>query len=233
MAYRAADRNDRLKAMIGAVAVTAVIGVGILTGLNVEIVRHAVDHLQTFDLQLPKPPPPEPPPPPPKPQQAKKEEGAPAAPKASPVVAPKPEVQLPTKQVIAAATVAGTGSSSSNGQGGAGTGTGAGGTGTGLGGGGGGGFMPAQRVSKIPDREYRHFVTVSGIQRGRVGITIKVNTDGRPSNCRIVRSSGLASADSLMCQLTLQYVRFRPARDPQGRPVAQDITWFPDWSPNR
>ena len=41
------------------------------------------------------------------------------------------------------------------------------------------------------------------------------------------------AADSLMCQLTERYVRFRPARDPQGRPVAQDIGWSPDWSPNR
>ena len=46
------------------------------------------------------------------------------------------------------------------------------------------------------------------------------------------RSSGHPGADALMCQLALRYVRFRPARDPQGRPVAQDITWFPYWAPN-
>jgi periplasmic protein TonB len=34
-----------------------------------------------------------------------------------------------------------------------------------------------------------------------------------------------------MCQLTLQYVRFSPARDPYGRPVAQDVTWVPNWAP--
>ena len=32
-----------------------------------------------------------------------------------------------------------------------------------------------------------------------------------------------------MCQLTLRYVRFSPARDPTGRPVAQDVTLFPNW----
>jgi hypothetical protein len=32
-----------------------------------------------------------------------------------------------------------------------------------------------------------------------------------------------------MCQLTEQYVRFRPALDPIGRPVAQDVTWYPNW----
>ena len=32
-------------------------------------------------------------------------------------------------------------------------------------------------------------------------------------------------------QLTLTWVRFMPARDPQGRAISQDITWYPDWSP--
>jgi protein TonB len=62
---------------------------------------------------------------------------------------------------------------------------------------------------------------------------VKVNTDGSPSNCRIMRSSGNRAADSLMCELTLRHVRFRPARDPLGHPVAQDKSWFPDWSPLR
>jgi hypothetical protein len=34
-----------------------------------------------------------------------------------------------------------------------------------------------------------------------------------------------------MCQLTIQYVRFSPARDPSGRPIAQDVTWVPNWAP--
>jgi hypothetical protein len=34
-----------------------------------------------------------------------------------------------------------------------------------------------------------------------------------------------------MCQLTLEYVRFSPARDRSGRPVAQDVTWSPNWAP--
>ena len=132
--------------------------------------------------------------------------------------------------------MAGQGAAPSAGAAQAGTGTGAGGSGTGLGGGGtggsGAGFMPARRISKIPDREYRRFVSASGMRRGSVAITVKVNTDGRPSDCRVVRSSGNPQADSLMCQLTIRHVRFRPARDPQGRPVAQDITWVPDWAPN-
>lgn len=230
MAYRSEDRRDQWKAIAAVVAVHAVLGAVILTGLNVEIVRNAVERLETFDIALPEDPPPPPPPPP---RDAQEEEGAPAAPKASPVVVPEPEIRLPVQNPVAAAPEAGTGASSATGQGGVGSGTGAGGTGTGAGRGSGAGFTPARRISKVPDSEYRRFVQTSGIRRGSVGLTVKVNTDGRPSNCRIVRSSGNSAADSLMCELTLRYVRFRPARDPQGRPVAQDISWFPDWAPSR
>lgn len=232
MAYRSVEKRDRWKAMLAAVAVTGLVGAGILSGLNVSFVREAAERLETFDIALPQDPPPPPPPPPP-PREAQEQQGAPAAPKASPVVVPEPEIRLPVQNPIAAAPEAGTGASSSTGQGGAGSGTGAGGTGTGAGRGSGAGFTPARRVSKVPDSEYRRFVRTSGLQRGRVGLTVKVNTDGRPSHCRIIRSSGNSAADSLMCELTLRYVRFRPARDPQGRPVAQDISWFPDWAPNR
>ncbi|MFP5329341.1 MAG: TonB family protein [Alphaproteobacteria bacterium] len=229
MAYRAGDRRDRWKAIAATAAVNLLLGAVILTGLNVEIVSRAVERLETFDISLPKPPPEKPPPPPPPKARDEQTEGAPAAPKASPIVAPNPVIELPPQNPVPAAPVAGTGSSSSTGQGGAGSGTGAGGSGAGSGRG--SGFTPAQRISKVPDREYRRFVSVSGLKRGSVGLTVKVNTDGRPSNCRIVRSSGSQAADTLMCELTLRYVRFRPARDPQGQPVAQDISWFPDWAP--
>jgi protein TonB len=226
MAYRADNRRDRWKAMLAAILVTGILGFGILTGLNVRIVSQAVERLQAIDINLPKPPPPQPPPRE-RPKPAKTRAGAPAAPRASPIVAPKPEVQLPAKQVIAAAAQAGTGASSSNGQGGAGAGTGSGGTGTGLGSG--AGFTPARKITKIPDREYRRLAAVSGVERGSVGIAIRVTPDGQATDCRVIRSSGSPSADALMCQLTEQYVRFRPALDPQGRPVAQDINWYPNW----
>jgi protein TonB len=67
------------------------------------------------------------------------------------------------------------------------------------------------------------------MDRGTVGVAVRVTPEGAATNCRVVRSSGNASADALMCQLTEQYIRFRPARDPQGRAVAQDITWYPNW----
>jgi protein TonB len=230
-----ANGHDKAKAVTAVLIVHAVLGAAILTGLNVEQVTRTIDRLSTFEITPDRPVSP-PPPPPPKEQPArpKEDEGA-AGKKAepTPIVAPKPR-EIPTRSPVAAAPVAGSGTASSAGAAASGTGTGAGGEGSGRGGGGVdySRFTPAQRISRIPNREYRRLVAASGRERGSIGITIKVNTDGSPSNCRIVRSSGDPSVDGFMCQLAVQYVRFRPALDDQGRPVAQDVTWFPDWSPN-
>lgn len=233
--YRGTAREDRAKALAGVLLVHVALGAVILTGLNVHNVRQVVETLKTFDIGEPPPPPPEPPPPREQAQRAKEEEGA-AGKKAepSPIVAPKPKIIVPAEPPVAAAPVAGTGSATTSGAATYGTGPGAGGSGAGRGGGGTGdfsGYTPARRITKIPDSEYRRITVVSGQRSGRIGITLKVNTDGRPSNCRIARTSGNPSVDALFCQLALQYVRFRPARDANGEPVAQDITWNPDWSP--
>ena len=222
-----ADRPDKAKAITAVVAVHAALAAVILTGLNGRIVTHAIESLKTFDIREPPPPPPPPPPPSSRPK-ARLEEGA-AGKKAepTPVVAPQPKLPIPSP--IPAAKIAGTGNATTAGAANSGTGTGAGGSGNGRGGGGSDGFTPAQKITKIPDREYRRLVAASGMDRGSVGVAIRVTPEGIASNCRIVRSSGNPTADALMCQLTEQYVRFRPARDPGGQPVAQDLTWYPNW----
>jgi protein TonB len=226
-----ADRTDRTKAIAAVIAVHVALAAVILTGLNVRQLRRTFETITTVNVREPPPPPPVPPPrPAPKPQQMKKAAGAPAPEaKPTPVVAPPPKIPAPSP--IPAAKIAGTGSSPLSGASTSGTGTGAGGSGNGPGGGGYGDFSrftPARRISKIPDREYARLAS-TGIESGQVGVTILVNRDGSVSNCRIARSSGEPSIDALMCQLTLRYVRFLPAFDPAGRPVAQDITFFPDW----
>lgn len=225
-----ADRPDRAKAVAAVIAVHAALAFVILSGLHVRTVSEAVERLKTFDIVQPPPPPPPPPPPQPRPQpQMKKAAGAPAK-KAepSPIVAPPPKIPAPSP--VPAAKVAGSGSASASGAGASGTGTGAGGSGYGPGGGGTGAFTSARKLTKIPDREYRQFAAI-GLPYGNVAITIRVNPDGTVSNCRIARTSGSAAADALMCQLTAEYIRFAPARDPFGRPVAQDVTWVPNWAP--
>jgi protein TonB len=225
-----ADRPDRAKAIAAVVAVHAALAFVILTGLNVRMVGQAVDQLKTFNIVEPVPPPVPQPRPRPQPQpRPEKEAGAPAR-KAepTPVVAPPPRIPAPSP--VPAARIAGTGSQAPSGAAAAGSGTGAGGYGNGPGGGGTAGFTPARKLTKIPDREYRRFAS-SGISSGSVAISIRVNPDGSVSNCRIVRSSGSSYADSLMCELTQQYVRFSPARDASGRAISQDVTWVPNWAP--
>jgi len=225
-----ADRPDRAKAIAAVVAVHAALAFVILTGLNVRMVQQAVDQLKTFNIEQPPPPPVPQPQLKPRPQpKMEKEAGVPAK-KAepTPVVAPPPKIPAPSP--IPAAKIAGTGSASTSGAAASGTGTGAGGYGNGPGGGGTAGFTPARKLTKIPDREYRRFAA-TGASSGNVAIGIRVNPDGSVSNCRIVRSSGNPYADSLMCQLTQQYVRFSPARDASGRAISQDVTWVPNWAP--
>lgn len=225
-----ADRPDRAKAIVAVVAVHVGLALLILSGLNVRMVGQVVERLNTFDIRQPPPPPPKPPPqrPAPRPEQARQPAGEPARKaEAAPIVAPPPKLPLPSP--VPAAKVAGTGSAPSSGAGTSGSGTGAGGAGYGPGGGGDfSRFTPARRITRIPDREYRR-LSATGIRSGSVGVTIRVNPDGSVSNCRVARSSGDGSIDALMCQLTLSYVRFNPARDPSGRPVAQDVTFFPNW----
>jgi len=225
------SKPDKAKAAAAAVVVHALIGAAFLTGLVTQVDRKSSDVLQTVDITLPPPPPPIVEQDESAPKDSPGEAGKKAEP--TPVVAPKRAIEVPAKPPITAAPVAGQGAAPSAGAASAGTGTGAGGSGSGLGGGGTGGtgFTPARKITKIPDREYRRIKALSGSSRGSVGISIRVDADGTPRNCRVSRTSGNAGVDALMCQLTLSYVRFRPARDPRGRAVAQDVTWYPDWSP--
>lgn len=228
MAYRQDNRKDRWKAVAAVLLVHVGLGAVILTGLNVDTVRRAVERMQTFNLDAPKPPP-DPPPPPPK-QQQQDSAGAPAAPKASPVAAPEPEIELPANQEIVAAPVPGTGSSSSSGQGGVGSGSGAGGTGTGVGSGSGsgGGNTPARLVRNISRGDYRA-LTGGRMSAGRAGVAIRVNASGRVDSCRVEHSSGDAAIDSGLCPLLASRLRFEPARNAQGQPIAFFTHYMATW----
>ncbi len=222
---------DRAKAAAATLVVHLIIGAALLMGLVSHAARQNIDALKTiFVTELP---PPVVLPVEPQPKSAPKEEAAAPNLKANPSPIVAPETKVPIPSPLPAAPVAGIGSAVSAGASDiTGPGTGAGGNGNGLGGGGSGeGFTPARKITKIPDREYRRITALSGSRTGNVGLSIRVGPEGAPADCRIVRSSGNTSVDALMCQLTMAWVRFSPARDPQGRPVSQDVTWYPDWSP--
>lgn len=226
-----ADRPDQAKAIAAVIAVHVALAAIILTGLNVRMVRSAVEHLTTINIREPPPPPPVRPPPAPRPQQAKKPAGAPA-PKAepTPVVAPQPKIPAPTP--IPAAKIAATGSASSSGAGTSGTGTGAGGAGNGPGGGGYGDysrFTPARLITPLRNRDYQA-LTGNRLPSGSGDVAIMVGPSGRISNCRIIRSSGDAYVDSGLCPLLASRLFFSPARDDQGRPISYSTNFHAQWS---
>ena len=196
--------------------------------------------LQIFDIADP------PPPPiiedPPEPERAKptEDEGA-AAPKnieskATPVVVPKPRVDVPAKPTVVAAPVANTGAAPTQGAspvpgpgtgaGGTGTGTGSGSAGSGRGGGGSGGTDTRPSViesTKLTLRDYPPGAARAWPRGGRVFVAVRVQLDGRATDCKINRSSGNRAIDADTCRLVQAKVRFTPARDAQGRPY---VDWY-------
>ena len=186
-------------------------------------------------------PPPKPPPPPVRPdrQARPKEKEGGSAPKnikseATPVVAPKPRVepQRPNPIVVAeiprqgaaptqgASDVRGPGT----GAGGTGTGTGSGNGGSGPGGGGGGGVaQPVSLVRGIGGRDYPPGIQQAWPRGGVIYLRLRIEPNGRPSRCDVMRSFGNPSIDQWTCSLVTQRGVFRPARDARGAPVA---AWF-------
>ena len=205
-------------------------------------VREALpqDVVEMFDVTVP--PPPAPPVveklPEPEKAKPKKDEGAASAKniksKATPVVAPKPPIQLPIPQPTPATTTPNTGSNSTQGastpgtgtgSGGQGTGTGSGGSGNGSGGGGsGGGTRPTVvQSTTLTMRDYPSAARRNWPRGGRVFIAVRVQLDGRATDCKVNRSIGDPAIDAETCRLVETRVRFRPAVDGNGRPY---VTWY-------
>jgi protein TonB len=156
---------------------------------------------------------------------------------ATPVVAPKPPIQLPIPPPMPVTQTPGTGrdrtQGASNvagpgtGAGGTGTGTGSGGSGAGTGGGGSGGqgTRPALITPSLNRRDYPDEVARFW-PRGRdafVAVAVRVQLDGRGTDCKINRSSGVPAIDQWTCRLVETRLRFRPATDDRGRPV---VAWY-------
>jgi periplasmic protein TonB len=60
-------------------------------------------------------------------------------------------------------------------------------------------------------------------------VRIMVGTDGRARDCVIFRPSPDSDADHLTCQLVESRLRFRPATDAAGNPVAAPFFWRQRW----
>jgi protein TonB len=230
--YRgSADRPDQAKAIAAVVAVHAALAFVILSGLDVRDVRQAVERMTTIAINEPPPPPPivrvKPAP---KPQPMKKPEGA-AAKQAqpTPVVAPQPKLPVPSP--IPAARVAGSGTSTLSGAALAGSGTGAGGSGNGPGGGAGdySRYTPARLIRNLTRGDYRA-LAAGRMPAGRAMVSLRVEPTGQASSCRVLRSSGDPYVDAALCPLITQRLRFLPALDDRGRPIAYQLDYVATWT---
>lgn len=185
--------------------------------------------LQTFDVPLEKPSP-TPSPTAPEPAGASGTEGKKAV--AKPVVA---KARVPAKP-MPAPPVASTGNAEQSGAAAQGQGTGGGGagmgTGSGASGNGSGGGL-TRKAEKIAGdiRSTRDYPAASRDARigKRVVILLTVTADGRVSECKVWRASGVPEADAVTCKLAQDRFRFRPATDADGNPVASTYGWEQKW----
>jgi len=237
--YRAEPtRPDKAKAMAGVAVVYAVVVAAALMMPSDSPLRIGQNEptvlIDVKELPEPQPPPPE------EPGKAELEEGA-AGKKAepTPVVAPKPAIEVPAKPPIVAAPIAGTGSATTAGAATSGTGPGAGGSGTGRGGGGsgsggsGGGIGTEARLlggnsSRLPARLLRVFAT----ERGFGYLMLSVSENGRVTDCSVLQTTGDASVDDALCNLMIRQSRWDPARDRQGNPIAVKVRYTATWKKN-
>ena len=197
--------------------------------------------LRVFNVNEVPPPPPEPLPQPQTQQQQKPKqaEGA-ASPKnirstATDVVVPKPRIALPlpvpmrptqtpntgVQPTQGASNVVGPGT----GAGGTGTGTGSGGSGRGTGGGGEGGAVSPPRLATpvLRGRDFSREMLDQWPRGATVFLRLRVDDHGFVSECSVDRGTGVAAIDSVICNLAHDRLRFRPALNRAGQPVAG---WF-------
>jgi periplasmic protein TonB len=231
--------RDKSGAIVAAAAVNAAMLLAFLQMSGRIDLAEPQSALQIFDIGQ-KPPPPPPPPPPPAQRQPKpKGKQGGSAPKnikseATPVIAPKPRIETPPVQKIAAAetprqgtaptqgasTVRGPGT----GAGGAGTGTGSGAGASGTGGGGEGAAFPPRLVTPVlTGRDFERTLLDQWPSGAPVFLRLRVDTQGYVSECDVLRGTGVQAIDGVMCNLAHGRLRFRPALSRTGQPVAG---WF-------
>ena len=239
------NNRDKTGAVAGVIAIHA----GLLFAFlhlsgRIDIPAATREITQVFDVTEIPPPPPEPPVVEQKVREKevekpKEDEGA-ASPenirsKATPIVAPKPKVQIPVKPPVAVTQTpnqgaaptqgAGTRPGPGTGGGGTGTGTGSGGSGSGTGGGGEGPAVQRTRLATRPlgNRDFPPELLAAWPRGAGALMRFKVSADGYIMECHLDQGTGVASIDSQICNIAKQRLRFRPGIDRQGRRV---VDWF-------
>lgn len=227
------SRSQRFAAAAATAAVTSVIGVMLVRGLDLDAVRK-IGHSITA-IAIAEPPPVQIIPA----QVAQDAATGKAAPphimaKAAPLEAPQPVTPPPKPSPVPAATRAGDGAEAEPGAAPtAGPGIGAGGQGNGTGGGGnglgtGGGTRPIWQSGTIRDSDYPRS-TSAAKRGGEVEVRFTIQPSGRVAGCRVSRSSGDGALDAATCHLIEQRFRFRPATNAAGVRIASEYGWRQSW----
>lgn len=238
MIEQAGFTNRRRRPKLGTVVLIVLAHVAALYGLARAFAPEATTAVEqsvvaafTVTVTSPDEPPPEENIPEPD-EGAQGDPGKDAVPK--PVTAPDKPLPRPSPVPRASST----GAASSSGATDSGEGTGAAGSGPGTGsgreGGGRGGVAITKpvHISGGIDNARDYPVPEGGrdARRGtEVIVKMTVGVDGRASNCSIYRASPDPEADRITCRLVVERLRFRPAQDSSGNPVAAPFYWRQRW----
>jgi protein TonB len=236
--YRS-DLNTRDKggAVFAAAAINAALLFALLQASGRIDLTDPESAIRMFDISEEVPPPPEPIQQQDRERERPKEAEGAASPEnirsqATPVVAPKPRIALPLPVPMAttqtpnqgaqptqgAADVPGPGT----GAGGTGTGTGSGGSGSGSGGGGDGGvaYPPRLVTSDLRGRDFPRDLLGQWPRGAQIFLRLRVDARGRISECAVDRGTGVQAIDGVICNIAHERLRFRPAVNRLGQPVA-------------
>lgn len=241
MAYRSVlDTRDKGGAIIAVVVVHVLLLLALLNIAGKLPPPDIQSALKIFTVAQPPPPPEIPPPPPPEARQAqqpKAKEGA-AAPKnvksqATPVKQETPRIALPLPVPVTASPTPATGAQPTEGastpgpgtgSGGNGNGSGSGTDGNGQGGGNGGAVSPPHLVTPVlRGSDFPRDLLDRWPRQTTAFLRLRVDSRGYVSECTVDRGTGVADIDAKLCNLARDRLRFHPAVDAKGTPVAG---WF-------
>ena len=227
-------KRDRAGVIAGVIAIHAGLAFALLhLSGTVDLVPDE-EVLQIFDINQPDPPPPvviqeirE---------KAPEKEGEASPPniksEATPVVRPKPRIEVPAPPVVVASPTPNQGAAPTQGAapvpgpgtgaGGTGTGLGAGGSGSGRGGGGTGLAAVRTRLATRPlvGRDFPPGLLDAWPRGAMAFMRLRVDASGSVVQCIMDRGTGNRRMDDDICAIVQQRLRYRPALDGDGRPVA-------------
>jgi len=229
--------RDRTGAIAAVTAIHAMLALALLHLSGKMPIPDVQSALKMFDT-VPVPPP-TPNPPTHHMQPTPKQKGGESAPtntksRATPVKQVLPPISLPVPVPITASPTPNRGKAPTQGAAAPGVGTGAGGIGAGVGsgsgengngGGGDGGISepPHLATPVLSGRDFQSSLLEQWPPKSTIFLRLRVDPLGYVSECMVDRGTGVSSIDSTICDLARERLRFRPALNRGGQPVAG---WF-------